>query len=154
MKLIVGLGNPGKKYENTRHNVGYMVVDALKRKNLPKAVVVKKTGVFVNESGEAVKKLVNRYSLPLDRLYVIHDDLDILLGQHKIQFGRGPKEHKGIESINQTLGTSDYWRVRVGVDNRSSENRVPGEEYVLQNFTESEMMVMGEVIKRVVEELL
>lgn len=154
MKLIVGLGNPGKKYEKNRHNVGYMVVDALKRRNLPKNVVVAKTSVFMNESGRAVKKLITNYHLPITNLYIIHDDLDIPLGKFKIQKGKGPKDHKGVESVDKALGTREYWHVRVGVDNRNPENRTPGEEYVLQDFLPKERKVIEKVVVQIAEELV
>lgn len=173
MKLIVGLGNPGKDYENTRHNVGYMVVDSLKKSSKYKAFksdkfIVLKSTVFMNESGLFVKSLTTRYSLPTTNLYIVHDDLDIKLGEYKIQFGRGPKDHNGIKSVDDALGTSDYWRVRIGIDNRHSEtaesvSRGPvrgakhsltgGEEYVLQNFSDEERKVLDRVIKEVVSKL-
>lgn len=153
MRLIIGLGNPGEKYKNNRHNVGCVVIDALEKAGLPSGVVVKKTGVFMNNSGEAVKKLVGFYKVSPDSLYIIHDDLDIPLGQYKIQKGRGPKLHYGVQSVEQALGTPDFWRVRVGVDNRDPSNRVHGEEYVLQDFTKEEQIIINDVIKKVVLEL-
>lgn len=147
MKLIVGLGNPGPDYINTRHNAGYIFVDELLKVNLPKSVVVKKTGVFMNQSGESVKKFVDKYGVQLKDLYIIHDDLDIKLGEYKIQFGKGPKDHNGIKSIDQALGTDQYWHIRIGVDNRPLDNRPMGEEYVLQNFSREERNILDGVIK-------
>ena len=86
MKLIIGLGNPKKEHKNNRHNVGHLVADALLKRNLPKNLVVKKTNVFMNESGSEVKKLLG--GLSPNNLYIIHDDLDIALGGYKIQKGR------------------------------------------------------------------
>ncbi|MBI2405452.1 peptidyl-tRNA hydrolase [Candidatus Microgenomates bacterium] len=155
MQLIVGLGNPGKQYENTRHNVGYIVIEELKKRKLPKSVVAKKTGVYMNESGKAVKKLTTDYRLLTTALYVVHDDLDIPLGQFKIQFAKGPKDHKGIQSIEETLGTNEFWRVRVGIENRGqvTGNREKGEEYVLQDWTSEERTIIDAVIKEVVREI-
>lgn len=185
MTLLVGLGNPGSKYEHNRHNVGFMVVDELVAKtqrlklktqneeskfsynrklyslvlktqptpyNLP--LILAKPMTFMNSSGVAVEKLITHYRVPSSDLWVIHDDLDLRLGEYKIQFGVGPKLHYGISSIEESLGTKDFWRVRVGVDNRSLNNRTPGEEYVLQNFTKEEMFTIKEVIKKVVEDLM
>src|SRR3972149_1266470 len=112
MKLIVGLGNPGEGYNNNRHNVGHMVVESLKRSQ-----------GFMNDSGVFVNKLVEQNMVKTSDLWVIHDDLDIPLGSYKIQKGKGPKLHNGINSIEKELASEDFWRVRVGVENRSSENK-------------------------------
>lgn len=147
MKLVIGLGNPGLVYLNNRHNVGYLVVDRLKN------LTAKKTNVFMNESGSAVKGLLSKYKTPLSELFIVHDDLDIPLGQYKIQFGRGPKDHNGIKDIESKLGTPDFWRVRVGVDNRVSEDRVLGVEYVLQDFTTEEREIINKVITEICKKL-
>lgn len=157
MKLIVGLGNPGKKYENTRHNVGYRVVDKLGEsgKGKEKSWITTKTQTYMNESGQAVKRLITNHHSLLTDLYIVHDDLDISLGQFKIQFGKGPKDHNGIASIEDTLGTNEFWRVRVGIENRGKGEgrRVKGEEYVLEEFTEEEKGVIDGVIGEIVQEL-
>lgn len=154
MKLIIGLGNPGRVYAETRHNVGYKAIDAFlesKTCNLKswKGVKVFKTDTFMNESGFFVKKLAARYKIPASDLYIIHDDLDIKLGEYKIQLGRGPKDHKGILSIEKELGDKNFWRVRIGVDNRLKVNseRQEGEDYVLENFTDDERQILDKVIK-------
>ncbi len=180
MKLIVGLGNPGEKYANTRHNVGFMVVDKLVTSNkaqvtrspdkklvtcylLHNSIILAKPQTFMNESGNAVKKLMVHFRVKLPELWIIHDDLDIRLGDFKIQKGVGPKLHYGIRSIEEELGTEEFWRVRIGVDNRDSDNRIQGEpsfakategkEYVLQNFTEDEKLILDKVIEKVISEL-
>lgn len=153
MKLIIGLGNPKEEYRNNRHNVGHMAVDALLKKNLPKQFVVKKSWAMMNDSGNFVKKLIEQYRLDLSDLWVIHDDLDIPLGSFKIQKGKGPKLHNGILSIERQLGTPDFWRVRIGVDNRIGD-KIPGEEYVLQDFTEEEKEILKEVINKVAQDIL
>ena len=154
MKLIIGLGNPGEKYKNNRHNVGYMVVDKLKTKNLKlKSVIVIKTNTFMNDSGSFVKKLTSDYCLVPSDLYVVHDDLDLPLGTWKIQFAKGPKDNGGINSIEQVLGTNNFWRIRVGIDNRNSEARTPGEEYTLEDFTKDEKVILDKVIDEVCKKL-
>ena len=180
MKLVVGLGNPGEKYAKNRHNVGFMVIDELASKlraagyELREAWKESKNGKllylwfeadgeklelikpqdFVNNSGYSVTCAYKKHSglKPRD-VYVIHDDLDIALGGYKIQKGKGPRLHKGVLSIEKNLGTGDFWRVRVGVDNRSPDNRIPGETYVLQDFRKEELEKLTPVIDRIVEEI-
>ena len=153
MRLIIGLGNPGEKYKNTRHNAGFLVADKLQEIKLPTGVVVTKSGVFMNESGTKVLAQYTKYNIRNTGLYIVHDDLDIPLGSYKIQYGIGPKVHNGINSIEAELGTKDFWRIRVGVDNRKSEDRTQGEEYVLQDFTEEERKIIDGVIEKICKEI-
>lgn len=170
MKLIVGLGNSGKKFTNTRHNIGFMVVEKLARglnsSNWRKVdkfkseiadrkpfAILAKPQTFMNDSGIAVKKLVSYYKLYIPDVIVVHDDLDIQLGQYKIQQGHGPRLHNGINSIEKSLKSENFWRVRVGVDNRIPESRTPGDQYVLQNFIESELKERDGVVDAVVGKL-
>jgi PTH1 family peptidyl-tRNA hydrolase len=168
MKLVVGLGNPGEKYVGTRHNVGFVVVDELRRgldadefgdnkKFLAEVtrvgeVILARPDTFMNKSGEAVSKLVRFYKIEMDDLWVIHDDLDIRLGEYKIQKGVGPKVHNGVNDIEERLGTTDFWRVRVGVDSRVGRE-VSGEEYVLGKFFGEEVKKIEKVVGSVVAEL-
>ncbi len=180
MKLIIGLGNPGEKYENTRHNVGWLVIDTLKqaiskseflisnqipipnfqRENKFNAEIIRlgdvilgKPTTFMNESGVAVLKIANFYKIKPDDIYVMHDDLDLRLGDYKIQKGVGPKLHYGIHSIENSIGSKDFLRVRIGVDNRDPENRTSGEQYVLQEFTKEERKAVDRTIEDVVNDL-
>lgn len=170
MKLIVGLGNPEKKYERTRHNVGFVVLDQLAKTidsqwlmvnkyqsliiNNKPLFVLAKPQTYMNRSGEAVKKITDHYSIDPDQLFVIHDDLDIKLGEYKIIKGKGPKEHNGLLDIYENLDSKDFWHIRVGVDNREKDNRIPGERYVLMNFEKEEMVMVEEVVNEVVERLV
>ncbi|MCG2691514.1 aminoacyl-tRNA hydrolase [Microgenomates group bacterium] len=158
MKLIVGLGNPGQKYKNNRHNVGFMVVDRLMEEKLP-GIKLLKPNSFMNRSGVAVNKYLKKWKGPtlpfsLPNLYVVHDDLDIELGKFKISFGKGPKVHNGLKSIYEQLGTKDFWHVRVGIDNRMKTGfRGTGEEYGLQNFRPEEREIIKKVIDKVALEV-
>ncbi|MCX6704934.1 MAG: aminoacyl-tRNA hydrolase [Candidatus Woesebacteria bacterium] len=160
MKLVVGLGNPGEKYKNTRHNAGFLVAEELQKQitksksQIPNKaqILIFKSKNFMNDSGNFVKKLINRYSLSTNNLFVIHDDLDIPLGSYKIQFGTGPKVHNGVNSVEQELGTKDFWRIRVGVDNRSSNDRIQGEDYVLEDFKGDERKLLDGVIEKICKE--
>jgi len=154
MRLIIGLGNPGEKYKNTRHNAGFLVADKLQKVKLPAGTVLKKSDVFMNNSGDFVSRLSKRYDSNPSDLFIIHDDLDIPLGSYKIQYGIGPKVHNGVNSIEVELGTKDFWRIRIGVDNRKSEDRIDGEEYVLQDFTEEERKILDKTIKEAIPAIL
>lgn len=154
MKLVVGLGNPEAKYRNNRHNVGIMVVDELISGGRIKNIVVKRSDKFMNDSGSFIKKQLTKYpSVTVSDLYIIHDDLDIPLGAFKIQFGKGPKVHNGLNDIYEKLGTSEFWHVRVGVDNRDPENRAKGDDYVLSDFTVEEQIILSGVIKQICNQL-
>jgi PTH1 family peptidyl-tRNA hydrolase len=153
MKLIIGLGNPGEKYRYTRHSVGLVVVEKLSKLKLPKNVIVKESGLFMNLSGVFVRSQLAKYHIKESDLYVIHDDLDIPLGSYKIQFGVGPKVHNGINSIESELGTKDFWRVRVGIENRKSGENILGEEYVLENFSVEEKKILDSVVNKICDDL-
>ncbi len=171
MKLIVGLGNPGDQHKDNRHNSGFMIVDEIAKTLLNKewssvkktqATIIKNENLYVlvkpqtymNQSGEAVKKLIDQYKVKSSDLWVIHDDLDIDFGNYKIQQGKGPKLHNGVKSIEEKIGKTDFWRVRIGVENRDKENKISGKAYVLQNFTEDEFEEMSPVVIKVGREVL
>lgn len=150
MKLIVGLGNPGEKYKNNRHNAGFVVIDELEKQNLPDTVLFKPQK-FMNRSGAEVKKLVKKYPLDRNELYVCHDDLDIPIGRFKITFGKGPKVHNGLKSIYEQLGTKDFYHVRVGID-ADRGGKTP-EEFVLSNFRPEERQAINTVIGQIIIDL-
>ena len=171
MKLFIGLGNPEERFLGTRHNVGFMLLDELAKnwgagwKESPrhkalvaihKDFILAKPLTFMNDSGKAVSSLTNYYKISPTNLYVIHDDLDIKLGEFKIQKGKGPKDHKGLLSIYKELKTKDFWHVRIGTENRSENNkegRALGETYVLQKFSVDETKVVNKVFKEVIGKL-
>lgn len=177
--LLAGLGNPGIKYEMNRHNAGFMFLDwlltvqktHLKMKNSSFAfdkysnaelvkgeykthkaklpTVLAKPQTFMNRSGQAVARLISEPTL----IFVAHDDLDIRLGAFKIQKGVGPKMHNGLDSIEQSLKSESFWRIRIGIDNRTSDNSIPGEPYVLSNFSKEESQILIETFPRVLSKL-
>jgi PTH1 family peptidyl-tRNA hydrolase len=152
VKLIIGLGNPSSRYVNTRHNAGFLVVDELKRLKSSNLQIFKSTN-FMNESGVFVKKLIGQFKLDPSDLYIVHDDLDIRLGEYKIQFDHGPKDHNGTKSVNEALGTDQYWHVRIGVDSRPLDARPEGIEYVLEEFSDEERKILDKTIKEVCKKL-
>lgn len=138
MKLIVGLGNPGEKYEHTRHNVGFIVLDHLLKEFEPveksfweedkkkkvatkellykgKKLILAKPLTFMNNSGYAVSNLVNFYKLELSEIAVVYDDLDLPLGKIRIRFGGAAGGHKGVESLIKELGSDKFLRIRLGI---------------------------------------
>lgn len=163
MKLIVGLGNPGPDYENHKHNIGQWVLDVLTKELKLKweknslAVVswttiekedcwFAKPKTFMNESGKAVKVLLNEKNLSPKDLIVIHDDMDIALGKLRWGFASGFGGHNGAKSIIDTLGTKDFYRVRLGVG-RPPAHRDPA-EYVLQPFKRAELELAESLAER------
>lgn len=148
MKTIIGIGNPGKKYSLTRHNAGIMLCEFLKTSDFK----VLTSDKFMNTSGEFVHAQVNYFNLDLDNLYIAHDDLDLRLGGYKIT-KKAPKVHNGINSINEALNSEDYWKIRIGIDNRDPLNRTLGEDYVLDNFESHELKVLETVFEEIKKEL-
>lgn len=144
IKVIIAIGNPGKQYINTRHNAGYIILDRNidKLKNICKYIL--KSDKFMNESGIYVSKILNYYKISPDELLIIHDDLDIKLGEFKLQFAKGPKVHNGLLSIIENIKTDKFWRLRIGIDSRDVNNKkyMSGAEYVLERFTENELSML------------
>ncbi len=155
--LVVGLGNPGPTYAGNRHNVGAMVVDELARRSSStlrshksRAVVaqVRLVGMpgvpavlavpssFMNESGGPVAALVRFFSIPTERLVVVHDDLDLDPGLIRLKLGGGEGGHNGLRSLTRSLGTKDYYRVRVGIGR--PPGRMDPADYVLRDFSATE----------------
>ena len=154
MKLIVGLGNPGKKYQNNRHNLGFLVIDALKKEIKGPGVILAKPSTFMNSSGEAIKELTTRYRLPATGLLIIHDEIDLPFGTMRFSQGSGSAGHRGVESIIAAIGR-DFTRLRIGIDNRKTKEEIPTEEYVLQDFTkEEEEKLQSTIIPKAIEAIL
>ncbi len=164
MKLVAGLGNPGKKYEKTRHNAGFMAADGFlaklaagrgekspgyKKKYLAwfiseklytgEEVAILKPRTFMNRSGRSVSQAVRKLGVNTSEMVVIHDDLDLPLGKIRIKSGGGTGGHKGLESICNALGSRDYIRLRIGIDRPSGGKSVT--DYVLEDFTPSELVI-------------
>lgn len=155
MWLIAGLGNPGGRYALNRHNVGFMALDAYcasvgsprwkeekqalttRLKIDEEEVLFVKPQTYMNKSGESVRPLLDYYKISIDKLIVLHDEIDIGFGALKIQRNRGPGGHNGLKSINEVLGTQDYVRLKIGVG-RPKDPRMDVAAYVLQNFAPDE----------------
>lgn len=148
MYIIIGLGNPENNYQATRHNVGQMLIDRLPTSPHYKTF---KTDTYMNESGIFVQKTVRFYKVPLDHLILIHDDLDLGVGEYRCQFDRGPAGHHGVESTIQHLNSQAFWRYRLGIGHPL--DNLPVEKYVLQPFTATEKSQIDQVIDKVVAEI-
>jgi len=165
MIIIVGLGNPGQKFEKNRHNLGFMALDiwALKLgkkwhfKSHFKAeictinsnLLLAKPQTFMNQSGESVAKLANFYKIKPENIWVIHDELDLPLGKIRLQMGGQTAGHKGLDSIKKYLKSLDFIRFRLGIGHNPAQ--IPAEKYVLQNFSIKEMGEIKLVLKRTIE---
>lgn len=166
MILIVGLGNPGKKYKKTRHNIGSRVLDEFQKENsFPflkfsqklnslisegkigrKKILLVKPQTFMNKSGQVVKALTTHYPLKTTNLIVIHDDIDLSLGKIRISKGRGSAGHKGVESIIKELRTKNFVRFRIGIQPKKGKPKNP-EKFVLQKFFKTEEKIVKKIIK-------
>lgn len=158
MKIIVGLGNPGKKYQHTRHNIGFDVIDELQQKlatndfsNWQKnkkfqaeicqgnfnneKIIFAKPYTFMNESGASVQALMHFYKIaPLD-LIVVHDDIDLPVGKFKIQQDISSAGHKGIKSIIEKINTQKFYRIRIGIAKSNKQKQGDTAKYVLNKFS-------------------
>ncbi len=160
--LFVGLGNPNRKYLLTRHDAGRRWIEFWgsnfqgkwqRRKKLLSVVLESNEIIFsypllyMNESGRAAKKLLNWYHLPPTQLCLVHDELDLPLGSWKLSFGRSSPLHKGVASVEENLGGENFWRLRLGIDNRPSNQRLPGIKYVLQKFSPTEDDIFSKLVQ-------
>lgn len=165
--LIAGLGNPGPDYRHNRHNVGFMVVDALARSlSIPiqrveqramlgkgvldsERVILAKPQTFMNNSGQSVASLARFYKIPLDQILVVHDDLDLPFGSLRLRPFGGTGGQKGMESIVNILGTREFPRLRMGIGR--PPGRMDPADYVLHDFDSSQQDLLPEVLGRAVD---
>lgn len=177
MKLIVGLGNPGKRYEKTRHNVGFMVLDALhqmlKLYNISdwelskkfnahiagctrgsKKIILAKPTTFMNHSGHAVGLIAQYYKIPASHIIVIHDDKDIPLGEVKLQTNRGHAGHNGIKSIIECIGTKEFVRYRIGIAGTNEKQITDAAKFVLGKFSLLEKRHVKKIIDQTAKAIL
>ncbi len=169
MKLIVGLQNPPSEYANTRHNIGGAIVDELAKSlhitlesntkfsaifGNNDEVMIALPDTYMNESGIAVANLAGFYKIVPEDIWIVHDDLDIPLGEFKTKQGGSSAGHNGIKSVEEKLGTPNFNRFRIGISsNRDMEHPIPAEDYVLQKFTSEEQGVLDSKMSGFVSEL-
>lgn len=150
MYLIVGLGNPGKKYEKTRHNIGFRVIDKLE--SLDQAqdenVCLLKPDNYMNNSGKVIQEYLSYYKIPTSNLIVIHDDIDLIFGDIRISKDSSSAGHKGVQSIIDELKTQDFTRIRIGINQQNRKQET--EKFVLENFTADEEEKLPKIIKKAI----
>jgi peptidyl-tRNA hydrolase, PTH1 family len=162
VKAIIGLGNPGSKYRNTRHNVGFMLTDLLAERyrlrfkagkgefviavseDLDTALV--KPLTYMNHSGLAVRDLLRRYPVTLPELLIVQDDLDLVLGRFKFKAGGSAGTHNGIRSVIYHLGDDNFARLKIGIDVEGRRDNAEPVDYVLNSFAASERKTLDEVL--------
>ncbi|MBP5684663.1 MAG: aminoacyl-tRNA hydrolase [Bacilli bacterium] len=153
MKLIVGLGNPGREYEDTRHNIGYMVVDNFVKANSlgtftekfnalllkttfnNEQVIIIKPLSFMNLSGDVVRRVVDYYKIDINDIIVIHDDLDMPVGKIKLKLGGSSGGHNGLKDITNKLGNENYKHLKIGIAN---DKKIDTKDYVLGKFKDND----------------
>jgi PTH1 family peptidyl-tRNA hydrolase len=168
--LIVGLGNPGREYRGTRHNVGFMLLDRLaeslgvsfsrvesrslvtKAEYLGNKLILVKPQTYMNLSGQAVSSLLRFYKVSHERLLVAYDEVDLPLGTLRLRPGGGSAGHKGMQSIIEKLGNQEFPRLRIGVSR--PPGRMEAADYVLQDFSKDETDLLQEVLNRAAQAVL
>lgn len=166
MKLVVGLGNPGKKYQNTRHNIGFQVLDSIAlNKGITfsnikfngeyaeynvdgEKVILVKPLSYMNLSGSVVRQFVNFYKIGVENILIIHDDLDMNFGRIKIVNNSSSGGHNGIRDIEKKLGNCNYVRLKIGISNDKSKDT---KDYVLDNFKNSELDKLRDIYDELVD---
>jgi PTH1 family peptidyl-tRNA hydrolase len=162
--LLIGLGNPGREYKDTRHNIGFMLIDRLTlrfnaqgMKLQSKAIVITtqyedrkiilaKPQTYMNLSGQSVQGLLHFYKIPVDNLLIAHDDLDLPFGTIRIRPAGGPGGQRGMASTIEQLGTKEFPRLRLGIGR--PPGRMDPKDYVLQNFSKDDLKLLPDVLGR------
>lgn len=173
MKLLVGLGNIGKKYEFTRHNLGFMVLDSLARKNdldnewrqedkfestilsfthMNESYTLLKPSTFMNNSGHAVQSFASYYRIPPEEILVIYDDISLPIGTLRVRSEGSAGGHNGVKSIIESLGSDKFIRMRLGIG--ENQESISTEDYVLSSFHPSEKKEIEKVIEKATENIL
>lgn len=169
MQLVVGLGNPGTKYKNNRHNIGFMAADEIVRRHglsMPRTkfrgelsegdidgekIFVLKPATFMNESGRSVGEALRFFKLSAENVIVIYDEIDLATAKIRVKQGGGHAGHNGLRSIDSHLDDKNYWRVRLGIGHPGEKSQVSN--YVLSNFSEQDREWVEREISAVADEL-
>ena len=158
--LVVGLGNPGKEYETTYHNVGVLALESLAPEKFKKykdlfeyaetdATVFVRPLTYMNESGTAVRAALKNFKAKPASLVLIHDDSDIIVGEYKISFDRNSAGHKGVQSVIDALGTKEFSRIRIGIRPARERQRQKVGEFALKKIATKDMVVLKKVFEEI-----
>lgn len=168
--LLIGLGNPGREYTNTRHNFGFMLIDRLAvrldargmkvqskaivmdARHAGRKLILAKPQTYMNLSGQSVQGLAHFYKIPFTNLMILSDDLDLPFGTIRIRASGGPGGQRGLSSILEKLGTKDVPRLRLGIDR--PPGRMDPSDYVLQNFSRENLREISEILDRAADAVL
>lgn len=168
MKLIVGLGNPGREYEKTRHNIGFYMLDQylgnvtwkekfnglfVERKIKDEKAIFLKPCSFMNLSGTVIKKYIDYYKIAVEDLFIIHDDLDLPFGYYKLKSKGSSGGHNGLKDIEKNIGTQDYKRLKIGISN---DKNIDTKDYVLGKFSDVEqkkLLELSDIVNNIINDL-
>lgn len=168
--LLIGLGNPGREYKDTRHNIGFLLIDHLAEKIAARGIKVQSKAIitsglyeerklilakpqtYMNLSGQSVQGLLHFYKIPLENLLVAHDDLDIPFGAIRIRPTGGPGGQRGMANTIELLGTKDFPRLRLGIGR--PPGRMEAKDYVLQDFSREDAKLLPEILSRAADAAL
>jgi len=163
MKLIVGLGNPDEKYKKTRHNIGFRILNELVtigqynklefkedkkffgQYTKKQEFILLKPMTYMNRSGQSVLAIKQYYNIESENILVVHDDMDLGFGQIKMQKEKSAAGHNGVDSIINSLGSNNFWRLRIGINNDLKE-KIPGDKFVIYNFSSEEEKKFPQII--------
>lgn len=164
IKLLIGLGNPGKEYEKTYHNAGFLFIQYLMNKKPANSefriqnLELLKSDVYMNESGKFVAKILKKHGVKPEEILIVHDDSDIESGKYKISFGRGSAGHNGVQSIINTIKTKNFWRLRIGIRPRGDAKlrgkirettRKKASEFVLKKIGKKNLKVFEKMFSEI-----
>lgn len=162
IKAIIGLGNPSEEYKNTYHNVGNIVLDHLfpdaifetpSKKHFEfskqKDLILAKPLTFMNESGRAVKEIIDYFELKPEEIVIIHDDSDMTVGNYKISFDQRSAGHKGVQSIIDSIKTQNFTRIKIGIRPEEEVVRKKAEEFVLKTISKKDLGILEDVFEKI-----
>ncbi len=156
IQACIGLGNEGKEYQHTYHNIGALAASCFKSwavEDEHTGLLFKSPEGFMNTSGLAIVPWLKKHNVSTDAFLLIHDDSDLLVGDYKISFGGGCAGHNGVQSVIDALGTPDFWRLRIGISSADELVRAKALDFVLKRYGLREKITFAEVFKKAWEEL-